>query len=123
MPFGGGGAGGLGAIGMFIMPISIAVMFLKQPPGPVSKLIKAGAIDPETARRPEGIDIPRPFVLGPAVKRGIVRRMSDGRYWVDLDRNRRYRRRLALTVSLLVLAGAVLAWFLWPFIAPPSAEL
>ena len=62
MPLGSGGAGGLGAIGMFIMPISIAVMLLKQPPGPVSKLIKAGALDPETARRAERLEIPRPFV-------------------------------------------------------------
>lgn len=122
MPLGSGGAGGLGAIGMFIMPISIAVMLLKQPPGPVSKLLKAGAVDPETARRAERIEIPRPFVLDPFLARGIVHRTKDGRYWVDVGRNRRYRRRLALVAGLVVLSILVAGWLLWPFLVPPLKE-
>ncbi len=121
MPFGGGGGGGLGAIGMFILPISIAAMFFRQPSGPVSKLIKAGAVDPETARRPEGIDIPRPFILEPALKRRIVQRTSDGRYWVDLPRNRRYRIQLAVIGGVVVFALGAAAWALWPHIGPLPA--
>ena len=123
MPLGSGGAGGLGAIGMFIMPISIAVMLLKQPPGPVSKLIKAGAVDPETARRAERLEIPRPFVLEPFLARGIVHRTSDGRYWVDVTRNRRYRRRLAVVAGLVMLAVLVSGWLLWPVLVPPPKEI
>ena len=118
MPLGGGGAGGLGAIGTFILPISIAIMFLKQPPGPVSKLIKAGAIDPDTARRPTGIDIPRPFILEPALKRRVIQRTSDGRYWVDLARNRQYRIRLAIAVGAVVFGIGAAAWVLWPHLGP-----
>lgn len=108
----------MGAIGMIIMPISIAIMFLKQPPGPVSKLIKAGAIDPETARRTKGLDIPRPFILEPALKRRIVQRTSDGRYWVDLHRNRQYRRRLAIVGGVVVFAIGMAGWMLWPHLSP-----
>ena len=39
MPFGSDGGGAFGALGIVIMPLMIAGMILKQPPGPVSKLI------------------------------------------------------------------------------------
>ena len=110
MPMGTGAAGGLGALGVIIMPLGIAAMLLKQPPGPVKKLVKAGAISPETARRCETLDIPRPFVLEPAMRRGVVHRTEDGRYWVDLDRARRVRRRLALVAGLLAMALGAAAW-------------
>ena len=40
--------GGLGALGIIGMPLMIAAMLLKQPPGPVAKLIAAKATSPET---------------------------------------------------------------------------
>ena len=110
MPMGTGAAGGLGALGVIIMPLGIAAMLLKQPPGPVKKLLKAGAVSPETSRRSETLDIPRPFVLEPAMRRGVVHRTEDGRYWVDLDRARRVRRRLALNAGLVTLGLGGLAW-------------
>ena len=109
MPMGTGAAGGLGALGVIIMPLGIAAMLLKQPPGPVKKLLKAGAVSPETSRRSETLDIPRPFVLEPAMRRGVVHRTEDGRYWVDLDRARRVRRRLALNAGLVTLGLGGLA--------------
>ena len=111
MPFGSGGAGTLGSLGMIMMPVAIVVMMLKQPPGPVAKLIRSGATSPETARRLGGVGIPRAYVVEPAVRQGRIVRTDDGRYWVDLRVNRRFRRKVAILAGLLglLVAGGV-AW-------------
>ena len=112
MPFGSGGAGTLGSLGMIMMPLAIVVMMLKQPPGPVAKLIRSGATTPETARRLNRIGIPRSYVVEPAVRQGRVVRTEDGRYWVDLRMNRRFRLKVALlagTIGLAVAGGLVWA--------------
>jgi hypothetical protein len=93
-------------------------MLLKQPAGPVGKLISAGAVSPETARRLESVDIPRPFVVEPAISRRIVIRTDDGRYWVDVRRNRRFRRRVALFTGLVVLGVGLLGWRLGAHLGP-----
>tara|TARA_B100001059_G_C17308126_1_gene320652 strand:+ start:155 stop:424 length:270 start_codon:yes stop_codon:yes gene_type:complete len=76
----------------------------------VAKLIAAGAVSEETARRLESVDIPRSFVIEPAVNRRIVIRTEDGRYWVDVARNRRFRRLVATVTGLVVLGLALAAW-------------
>lgn len=110
--------GGLGALGAVIAPLGIAAMLLRQPAGPVGKLISAGAVSPETARRLESVDIPRPFVIEPAISRRIVIRTDDGRYWVDVRRNRRFRRRVALFTGLVVLGVGLLGWRLGAHLGP-----
>ena len=85
-------------------------MLLRQPAGPVAKLIAAGALSAETARRLESVDIPRSYVIEPAVNRRIVIRTEDGRYWVDVRRNRRFRRRVACVTGLVVAGVALAAW-------------
>ncbi len=112
MPLGGAAPGGLGALGMLLMPAGIVVMMLKQPPGPVAKLIAAGAVSPETARRAEGLGIPRAFVLDPAIRRGVVHRTTDGRYWVDVERARRVRRRTAIGAGLVTATVIAVGWWL-----------
>ena len=112
MPLGGAAPGGLGALGMLLMPAGIVIMMLKQPPGPVATLIKAGAVSPETARRSEGLGIPRPFVLDPAIRRRVVHRTEDGRYWVDVDRARQVRRRTAVIAGIVAAAVGVVGWWL-----------
>jgi hypothetical protein len=97
---------------MLLMPAGIVVMMLKQPPGPVAKLIKAGAISPETARRCEGVGIPRAFVLEPGIRRGVVQRTTDGRYWVDVRRSRQVRRRMAIAGGVLTAGVMVAGWWL-----------
>ena len=111
MPFG-SEAGGLGAFGVVIMPLMIAGMILKQPPGPIAKLIAAKATSPDAARRLEKIGIPRPYVVDAAVRRGVVNRTADGRYWVDVQRNRRFRRKVAAFAGVGVLLLAAGGWWL-----------
>ena len=111
MPFGSGGGGTLGSLGMIMMPLGIVVMLLKQPPGPVAKLIRAGAISPETARRLDRIGIPRAYVIEPAMRQGRVSRTGDGRYWVDLRVNRRFRVKVATIAGAIGLAAIIAVTF------------
>ncbi|MEE2971610.1 MAG: hypothetical protein VX672_00650 [Planctomycetota bacterium] len=113
MPAGSELGGGLGALGAQIAPEGIAALLLKQPPGPVGRLISAGAVSPDTARRAATVDIPRVYVLEPAIRRRIVHRTADGRYWVDVDRNRRFRRRVAATAGGVVLLLLLVVWEIW----------
>ena len=112
MPFGSDGGGGFGALGIVIMPLMIAGMILKQPPGPISRLISARATSPDSARRLEKIGIPRPYVVDAALRRGVVHRTEDGRYWVDVERNRRFRRKVALIAGAVALVLAAGGWWL-----------
>ena len=111
--FGGGGTGlgaGLG-LGMLITPIMIASMILRRPASPVRKLIQAGATSPDTARKLRGLGIPRELPLRPALRRGIVRKLDDGRWYVDLERDRQVRLRMLVIVCLLALLLALGIWF------------
>lgn len=118
MPMGSGLGGGLGALGAVIAPLGIAAMLLRQPAGPVAKLIAAGALSAETARRLESVDIPRSYVIEPAVNRRIVIRTEDGRYWVDVRRNRRFRRRVAMVTGLVILGLALVGWRVGTHLGP-----
>ena len=113
-PLGGlGGGGGLGAgigLGMLITPIMIASMILRRPASPVRKLIKAGAISPDTARKLRGLGIPRELPLQPALRRRVARRLDDGRWYVDLNRERQVRIRTFLLVFGLALSLAIGIW-------------
>ena len=72
-PFDGqGGLGGGMGLAALIMPISIAAFVLGRPAGPIRKLMKAGALSPETARRARGVGIPREFVLRPYARLGVA---------------------------------------------------
>ena len=75
--------------------------------------IEAGAISPETARRPEGLKIPRgPGQLTRGVRRGVLIPLGDGRFYADV---RVYRRRRVWTifgVAALGVAMGGLVWFL-----------
>ena len=122
MPLGGGENSGFGMLGMLIMPASIVMLILKQPSGAVSRLIKAGAISERTARKLETVEIPRPYLVENAIRRNIVHRTPDGRYWVDVVQNRRRRRALALLGGVLGLFICGLVWYTWPYLLPPAVE-
>jgi hypothetical protein len=63
-------------------------------------------------RRLEKIGIPRPYVVDAALRRGVVHRTEDGRYWVDVERNRRFRRKVALIAGAVALVLAAGGWWL-----------
>ena len=74
----GGGSGALKGLGIGLLPISIAVLLLRRPAGPVRKLLKAGALSPGTARRSNSVGIPREDVLRPYRRLRVVHRLDDG---------------------------------------------
>lgn len=121
MPMGGENSG-FGMLGMLIMPASILMIILKQPKGPIARLIKAGAVEESRARKLESLDIPRAWVVEGAVQKKIIIRTADGRYWVDVSRNRQYRWRLAILWTLVGVVLSLAAWFLWPLLSPPAME-
>ena len=97
-----GGTGGAGmALGLLIMPMSIAALLLRRPSGPIRKLVAAGAISAETSRKPRSVEIPREIALRPYERFGIVRRLPDGRCWVDRRRERLVRMVIWGSVSVL----------------------
>ena len=120
MPLGGGGNQGFGMLGMLIMPASIVMLILKQPAGAVAKLIKAGATSERMARKLETVEIPRAYLVENAIRRKIVHRTADGRYWVDVPRNRRRRRTMAVLGGLFALLLCVVIWLIWPHLLPPD---
>lgn len=100
MPFGSGGGGGLGAMGGLIFGVSLLLSMRRQPPGPIGRLIQSGAVDPEHARRPSTVGIRRPLELKPAIRKGLVVELGDGRCWVDQPKVRRRRIRIAIVAAV-----------------------
>lgn len=100
---------GLG-LGLLIMPISIAALILRRPAGPIRKLISAGAVSSETARRSHGVDIPREDVLRPYRRLGVVHRLDDGRWYVDRQRERTVRWVLWCLIGVFALGLSVIVW-------------
>ena len=94
-----------------IAPISLAAMLLKRPAGPVRKLIKAGARTPDTARRAAAVGIPREYVLRPYARLGVVRRLDDGRWYVDGRRDRRIRICMFLAITVLAAGLGLATWW------------
>ena len=111
-----GGLGGqeMGGLLALIMPISFATMFLRRPAGPVRKLISAGALAPEPARRSRAVGIPREDVLRPHRRLGVVVRLADGRWYVDRRRDRLVRTCTLLLVIGMAVALGFVVWLAWP---------
>ncbi len=91
---------GLGAFGALIIPISITALILKDR-GVVSAFLKAGAISPQTARKPGSLSITRRYMMDGPIHRRTLVATGDGRYWVDRPRLQQHRRRLFTAMGLL----------------------
>lgn len=114
MPTNGGTFGMLGGL---MMPIAILIALRKAPPGPVKKLILAGATGPETALKPTTAKIARPVELEGPCRSGVVVALPDGRYWVDVPRYQRRRWRFAIGIAVLLAIIVEAAWYYWAHIA------
>jgi hypothetical protein len=80
----------------------------------VAKFYVAGAISPETARRPQSIEAKGD--LERALEKGLLIRLEDGRCYVNVDHYRRRRRLWAsVFVATLVVFGTIelLLWAPW----------
>jgi hypothetical protein len=92
--------------------VPMALVLLRR--GPVSKFHRAGAISPQTARRPKSVEAEGD--LQSAVRNGVLIDLDDGRYFVDVPAYRRRCRRINWAIGLLVafgLALGILAWAPW----------
>lgn len=98
-----GGMGG--AFGGLISVVMVLILMRKSPPGPIGRLIAAGATSPETALKPQTAKIVRLHELDSALQRGLVVRLDDGRCWVDVPKVR--RRRWVIIVTIAIAAGLV----------------
>jgi hypothetical protein len=100
-------------IGLVLYPlVPMALVLLRR--GPVSKFYRAGAISPQTARRPKSVEAEGD--LQSAVRNGVLIDLDDGRYFVDVPAYRRRCRRINWAIGLLVafgLALGILAWVPW----------
>lgn len=108
------GGGAFGMLGGLMMPITVLLALRKAPPGPVKRLLLAGAVSPETALKPSTAKITRPIELNGPTKRGIVVAMPDGRFWVDVPRFKRQRMIWAIALGLVLAVVAELAWLIVP---------
>jgi len=97
--------GMISGIGVITYPVMVYRLLRKQR-GPVAKFLLAGAVSPETARRPESLKLYNNHLLRDAVKGGTLIALGDGRYHVDVPAYRRRRRRLIIA---LVIVGAAIA--------------
>ena len=104
----------MGGLLALIMPISFATMFLSRPAGPIRKLITAGALGPDTARRSRAVGIPREYVLRPHQRLGVAVRLEDGRWYVDRRRDRLVRVITFLLILTMAVVLCLVVWLAWP---------
>ena len=106
------GMGGFGAAGALIFPISIVLLILRDK-GPAGKFLKAGAVSPETARKPRMIGVTNLDLLDGPRKRKVLRPTGDGRVYVDRRMSRRWRVITAVLLGGFLTALAIgVLWFL-----------
>ncbi|MBX3374753.1 MAG: hypothetical protein KF817_13050 [Phycisphaeraceae bacterium] len=94
-------------IGLILGPLAMLLGLLRDR-GPAGRFVDAGAISPDTARRPSALGIERPGSLAGLLRAGVLTALPDGRVFVDPGRFRRRRRRtIAAAIGLYVVAAAV----------------
>jgi hypothetical protein len=77
-----------------------------QKPGPVKTMLRAGAVSPESARKPATLGLSAP-PLAPLLRARVVIEEADGRIWLDTARARRRQWRIAVIVGASIVAAGV----------------
>lgn len=98
-------------IGLLAYPLlAMAVQLGK--PSAVGAFERAGAISPETSRKPSSLEVPAKAVRR-AVKKGLLVGVGDGRYYLDRSAVRRSDLRGLATMGFVALSFVPLVWLLW----------
>jgi hypothetical protein len=99
-------------IGLILYPL-VPLILVGSQRGPISVFYRAGAISPETARRPQSVKAKGE--LDRSIKRGLLVPTGDGRYYVNVDAyRRRVRLSWAIGIALTLLFAAAAVVLFWP---------
>lgn len=98
-------------LGLVAIPIFIITM-LRKNKSASGRFIAAGAVSPQTARRPDSVGVsPTLGLIQSAVKARVLVPLGDGRFYADVRRHRIRQTLLALAFACLVGAFAIgAAW-------------
>lgn len=92
-------------------PAFAAALYLGLP-NAVADFEKAGAISPETSRRPDSLGISRKRTKKAAAK-GLLVALGDGRYYVNQAAVRKSDRKKMIAFVLALLSFLPLLWLMW----------
>jgi len=99
-------------LGAIALPIGLLLLARKMP-SPLAAFRRAGAVSPETARKPSSLGLNGRWTFEDAQKTGLIVSTGDGRYYLNhvMDRARR-RKWSIIAITNAVFASALLAWLL-----------
>lgn len=97
--------------GVLAYPAFAFMMYFGRPSA-AGVLKDAGAISPESARRPERLGVSQK-ALGRAVRKNLLVGLGDGRFYLDQAAARRANRKAAGVLFVTLLSFAPLVWLLW----------
>lgn len=93
-----------------LFPLSMVIIALRQK-GIARTFIEAGAVSPDTARRPEALKFPRGLGhITHGVRSGVLVPLGDGRFYAD---TRVYKRRRIGTIAGVVIVALAVGALLW----------
>lgn len=96
--------------GVLLYPAFLVAIHLSRP-NAVAEFEKAQAFTPESARKPEGLRVPKKAVTR-AVKRRMLVPLGDGRYYIDRDSLRRSDRKSAALMAGATAAFLIMLWLM-----------
>ena len=103
-------------LGLIVYPLFILALMFGKSAGTVSKFMKAGAQSAATARKPASVGVSDMELVKRAEKRRALIGTGDGRYYVNVPRLLRVRKRYraaAIGATVVFAALLVLAWHPW----------
>jgi hypothetical protein len=100
------------SLGGLIIPASLIALFLKLK-GPAQTFMAAGALSPETARRPASVGVHAEYLIAPLVRSGLLIAAGDGRYYANAAKIRRRALLLYGFCGALAAIGAAFLAVAW----------
>jgi hypothetical protein len=101
---------------IFLMPLLLIFRAVVLNAGPVKKFRVAGAVDPDTARKPATVGVTKLYLMENAVKRGALVATGDGRFYVDVplvEKRKKLFTWAAVVLMVLFIGAAVWFWHPW----------